>query len=485
MSVSSFSGRFDSLMQNSMFADEVSVQKVQTAIKKRLKATPLDSATAEAAEQVLSDISRDVSGLKAKKYLQLKREIRQLIHEERSRITEAFEQAGPVSRKRGREEESRETRQAKKPKLAETASSSSDKGLLGKNLELALRKIGIPENDIQKIRDGYLSNWEGFVKSDDIYPELLQQTHRIKNLKVYKDPSTGRLLADYGIEYIGKGTFKRVKSGFRILSEGALDPFVRYTVTEKKPAQRKRFLTDIKKELDIRDQLGPIPYLLGVKKIQYVNRSGILKNRYVSEKCNSDVYAMVYDPKAEGVELLPIDARQVSLAKKCCRDALEALGSLHAKGFVHLDVKPENILSKNGEGRLADLGFACKANIETQFFGTPAYFSPELLLARSEKRNILSDPKMDMYAFGMTLLMIVKPELAQGLLNAQYEAQDADWAKEKIVQFDSVLDVVRDTLVKSSDPMDQLLAAMLDPDHQTRIDSQQALAAFNAILGER
>ena len=476
MSVSSFSERFDSLMRNSMFADEAQVRKVQTAINSRLQAHPLETATTEVAQGVLKDISRCVSGLKGKKYLLLKRDLQQLLREERSRISETFGQVESLQRKRAREVEPKETRAAKKPKVEESSSR-------GENLELALRENGISENDIEIIRDGYLSNWRGFVKPDEYNPDLLQQTHGIKHLKVYKDFSTGDLIADYGIKFIGEGGSKRVKSGFRILSDGTLQPFVRYTVIEKTPLQRQRFFCDIRKELDIREQLGPTPYLLNITKAQYISKSGRIKNRYVSEKCDSNVYELIYEEKAKGIIPLPKSARQIDLAKKCCRDALESLNSMHTKGFVHLDVKPENILCKNGEGRLIDLVATCKAN--TAIFldrGTPGYISPELLDARSENRYISIDPKMDMYAFGMTLLMILKPQLAVRLINAQYKVQDCNWAKEATVKYHSVLDDVRESLVNSSDKEEQFIASLLDPETKTRIDSQQALATFNTLF---
>ncbi len=195
------------------------------------------------------------------------------------------------------------------------------------------------------------------------------------------------------------------------------------------------------------------------------------------------MFGLVYDEKAVGFDLLPITARQINLAKKCCRDALEALKVMHTKGFVHLDVKPENILCKNGEGRLADFGNTFKANTKLPPIGTSGYLSPEHLDAHSKNKSIVSDPKMDIYSFGMTLLMILYPQLASGLRQAQYDAEDAYWAKEAIVKYHSVLDDVRESLVNSNDPMDAFIASMLDPDPQTRIDSQQALATFNTLLG--
>ena len=90
------------------------------------------------------------------------------------------------------------------------------------------------------------------------------------------------------------------------------------------------------------------------------------------------------------------------------RDALAALAHLHARGWVHRDVKPENVLI-DGEGRylLADLGVAAPAPTGAtrvaglagrDATGTVAYMSPEQL------RNERVGPPTDLYALGATLV---------------------------------------------------------------------------------
>jgi serine/threonine protein kinase/tetratricopeptide (TPR) repeat protein len=85
---------------------------------------------------------------------------------------------------------------------------------------------------------------------------------------------------------------------------------------------------------------------------------------------------------------------------------LDALGHAHARGVIHRDVKPGNILlDLHGRPRLGDFGIAQLLDGEgtIEDLGTPAYMAPEQFV----RANEWIGPWTDLYAFGCTLWAVV------------------------------------------------------------------------------
>ncbi|XP_052861877.1 LOW QUALITY PROTEIN: eukaryotic translation initiation factor 2-alpha kinase 1-like [Anopheles cruzii] len=89
---------------------------------------------------------------------------------------------------------------------------------------------------------------------------------------------------------------------------------------------------------------------------------------------------------------------------------LNALNYIHARGIVHHDIKPSNILVSRSDHdsaltiQLADFGLARSrgSSLAGVGFGTPFYAAPEQLEGKGT-----SDPKSDLFALGIVLLELL------------------------------------------------------------------------------
>ncbi len=75
------------------------------------------------------------------------------------------------------------------------------------------------------------------------------------------------------------------------------------------------------------------------------------------------------------------------------------LSAMHQRGYIHCDIKPNNILiSKSGTIKIIDLGQSCRiGTIKSRIQGTPDYIAPEQV-----KRKTLT-PKTDIFNLGATM----------------------------------------------------------------------------------
>jgi serine/threonine-protein kinase len=110
-------------------------------------------------------------------------------------------------------------------------------------------------------------------------------------------------------------------------------------------------------------------------------------------------------------------------------DFASAMEVVHDRGFMHLDIKPENVLlTRNGSLRLVDFDLAQPIpnppRKQDKLSGTPLYMAPEQLL----KQPV--DHRADLWAWGVSayeLLTFRKPfpgENADEVLRRQLNRRD-------------------------------------------------------------
>ena len=110
------------------------------------------------------------------------------------------------------------------------------------------------------------------------------------------------------------------------------------------------------------------------------------------------------DGESLGVRLTREGAWPIDRTVRVLRDVADALAYAHARGVVHRDIKPDNILIDRASGRpmVTDFGIARAAAGETRLtvtgvaVGTPAYMSPEQAMGERE-----IDGRSDLYSLAV------------------------------------------------------------------------------------
>jgi serine/threonine-protein kinase len=197
---------------------------------------------------------------------------------------------------------------------------------------------------------------------------------------------TGKQLGQYRIvSPLGEGGMAAVYKAY----QAVMDRYVALKILPRHFAADPQFVGRFEQEAKV------------IAKLQHVH---ILP---VHDFGTEDGYTYIVMPYVETgtiAELLhgkPLPLKQI---RKIITQVADALGHAHARGLVHRDVKPSNILiDEDGNSLLTDFGIAKMVEATIQFtqtgaiLGTPAYMSPEQIKGET------LDGRSDIYSLGVVM----------------------------------------------------------------------------------
>jgi len=133
------------------------------------------------------------------------------------------------------------------------------------------------------------------------------------------------------------------------------------------------------------------PHLRTCKAIHRVRRWGRLREVYVLMEF------------VEGMTLEHARPNRLEWFLQIMRKVAQGLEALHALGFVHSDVKPNNvILGRGGLVKLIDFGQSCPiGHRKERIQGTPDYIAPE------QVRRLPLSPATDVFNLGATMYWVL------------------------------------------------------------------------------
>jgi tRNA A-37 threonylcarbamoyl transferase component Bud32 len=168
---------------------------------------------------------------------------------------------------------------------------------------------------------------------------------------------------------------------------------------------------------------------------------------------------------AEGGRVEPQDALRI------VRQAMAGLQAAHAKGIIHRDVKPQNlVILEDGTVKVVDFGLATQANssLAAERIGTPHYMAPEACEAKPV------EPASDVYSLGISLYHLLTG-------SPPYAGQSV---KEILASHVAAKPLAPEKVVKGlAAPLCDLVRGMTKRDPLTRTSADEVIATIDRIGG--
>ena len=347
---------------------------------------------------------------------------------------------------------------------------SGGKGLVEEvkvNLVVEKKKNARGE-DVLEVRPRPYVEGERLTRTQSVITKVLpRQIHGIAGVNAHKDPKTGKVVVDIGVEELARGSSKRIKDLTRATSEGELGRIVRHTrtVSEKElrqPLEQTIMASDEQVEIRIRKDLKGVPGIVPIFVYEYLNEEGEYRKRFLSERCDGDIASLIFAKKKGtrgGLEPLPVGSRQTRKALRLLCDACSIFEQFHARHIAFLDLRLPNILMKDRAPMISDMGSCTHMGVpaDARLPGDTEIRPPEVLFATHEQEPKL-DKSLDIYAFGLALWEAYDPEGVGAFRAARRVSGGFTKGPEEFRQSDQgFLNVLRAT----EDPVKSLIADLL------------------------
>jgi serine/threonine-protein kinase len=212
---------------------------------------------------------------------------------------------------------------------------------------------------------------------------MLQRQGNAGVLKPVAEKKVGDLIEGYRIlREVGRGA----ASVIYLVQDPKNKQIWALKVVEKNDPKDQRFLDQAEAEYRIASELDHP----SIRKIVKLVKK---KSNLVNVKELSLVMEFV-----DGISEDRQPPRTFEKAVDIFQQVAHAMAHMHSRGFVHADMKPNNIMVTDGVAKIIDLGQSCKiGTVKERIQGTPDYIAPEQV----HRRPIT--PKTDIYNLGATM----------------------------------------------------------------------------------